>query len=776
MPKCIDKILEQYPDLDAATLRKIVEEAETVHKTPQIRLAEKTERMKELRAAGKMSAYKELKNQVEDLRKGISAVERTKDTRFKDIEDSLLSLLESKEANVMSVDELSNSMADEMSGLMTQGLRAVGVEDAAFSGRYDKQIYDLMMQGHEAEATGADADIINAIANVYRKMNDRSRHMLNRAGHTVAFNNKYVHKVHHNGSTISETNFDEWATDFMRTFDIEDAFGVTKQADGKYLPDDINDVIKQLNDLYTNINKNYSIVEGFDIGEALDSVLSRNGVVDRLNRKRTFRPQNADEFYNYNQKYGTQKNLVGTIMGQHRREAKTSAMVTVLGSNPQKNLETVIEQGLKDSKLSDGQKKGVAEKVMRAFHNVDQRGMYGHDSKSARANQTARNFIMVSKLGRASISAFADLIPTIFHSTSVTGKNPVGTAMRSMKEFMISTPKANRVEVANEMLLSSESFQRELRDRLYGGQYEAGRGSRMVDNFFRYTGLEWITDVSKTANARMALDDLGSILDNNKTGKLNTQNTNFINRFGFSPEELTVLDNIRHTRDITPRNIREADKSFFEGVKKDDLFRKVHVMVGQRTRQGVPTPDAQTRRLLGLYNPADTAKGQAFRYFAQFKSTILKVTTDIDHIARANSPDGNLNNKGTAKAFAQYMTFATGVGMFIDYLQSGLATGFEDDYDLEDPVNWSRGFAKGGALGIVGDSMMPLLAGRSSRTTKAMIFGNAVGPAANIGIETMTHLFQKDGDKLKDDVLNMMPYQNAWWGQYLFNTLREELE
>lgn len=783
---CKNIIKELYPELDADYISDMIDDLDmlaaeqaskqTKTEVPQTYIEKKKALYEELVAKGQKAQAKRVKVIIEDFGKMDSLADRVGNTRFKNTREAIFSIFEDSEASSVSIDNLTKSMQADMGSLLIEGLRTIGFLKHAQSGDYDKQIYKIMMDGVDAQFVGKDADIINGIANVYRKMNMRSRLMVNNAGGDVAFNKHYVHKTHHNGDAIKNTPFEEWAADFTKTFDVEDALNLKRGPDGKFPESTIQDSIKKLKELYDNIEKNHNTLEDFNLEEAFGGTKSKNKVLDRLNRRRTYKPKDADKFYDYNQKYGTQRGLMSTLVSQHSNEARVAAMTTILGSNPADNLDQVIEKMLSmDKTLSQSQKTAIAHDVHKAFDVARQMGAYGHDSTMAKVGSALRTAKTLALLGKASITAFNDFVPTILHSSSVTGDSVITTALRSTGEFLSAfSPKA-RQEIAAEMMLMSETFQKEMLQRVHGGAFEAGRASKLVNTYFTVSGLEFITDVSKSANARLALTDLHKVVDNMVAGKSNQQNINFLKRNDISVKEIAVLHKLKASGvELTPTNIRRADPKMFGKVDKDELFRKVHMIIGQRTRQGVPTADAKVQRQLGLYTPADTAKGQAFRFFSQFKTTMLKAANDIAYIGKANSAEGNLQNADAIAAISKYTAFALGTGTFTLYLSRGLKDGFEEDFDITDPMTLMAGAIKGGAFGAFGDSLVPAIMFRGGQG-KARALDSAIGPVPSAGIEFVNNLIHADGDGLTDDLLNMMPAKNIWWGEAIYGQMREDL-
>lgn len=764
MADCFERMSKAFPELDKESLERIVQKVEEIKGRTGMSLSDKQERLKKLQREEKAFAALRLKNEINDQ---IKVNDRINDImtnpRFKDREEGLLSLFEAVEPSDIPLEAVVKFNQDDLMTHLNIGLRERHLLDAAKSGEFDKDVYQVMFSG--IENTGENADIVNGLASIYKAMNERQRRMLNRSGASILRRNDYIHRQFHNGERISATPFEEWAAELIGRVDVDKTFGHLRNKDG-VIPRE--DLVKALKEDYTKFKANYNSIMGFDVREDLDKMFSMNNTVARQNKSRSYHFKSGEDFYEYNKRFGMEGNLLHTLSTNYRRSARTSAMIERFGTSPKNNLKKIINTTLQG--MDEVEAAAISNKVYKAFDVATGRGDYGVDNTKARVGQAIRVHQLLTKLGRSAFSAGMDIVPTIMHSKTATGENIIKTSFRSVNDFMRSIPKGSREKVGEELLLSSEAFLNELKEATLGSGYTPGSMSRVVDNFFSLSGLNWITEVSRKANARMALTDLKTIVS---APKRNVEMNNTIARYKFTEEEISLL---RDMDEITPLAIQRVHPN------RNELAQKVHAMINQRVHRGSPMPDARTRRRLMLYNPAGTTEGEAARFFAQFKSSIMKITQDTNFMLRASSPNGDMRNFKTAKNLAQFLMLSIAVGGLRNMIVDG-GISQKDDFDIEEylnkPENYVNALATGGGLGIYGDAISSMFKGGSLYSTMSQFGIFVAGPAPTNIIKGKIELLSLPEDGADEStakyIIEQIPGQNLWFLLNLNRTFAEEL-
>jgi len=773
MVDCTDALLKAFPGMDKSNIETILSEVTQIRRRKSLSLAGKQEEYKKLKDAGKAFAALRLKNQINDQIKISKIIDNAlNNKRFPNVEEALLNIFESIEANEVSVDALRNTNNEILQSNLVTGLRQAKLEEAAASGIYDRRVAKAMFDN--VEYTGDGADIVNGLAKVFKASNEAMRVMLNDAGASIFRRADFIHSQFHHGDKIKKAGVDKWIADIKTKLDIEKSFSHLKDAQG-----DISEksILEELGKKWKKLTESYDAMQGFSVEESVDKIISGNRIVDRMNKSRSLHFKDGEGFYDYNQKYGKDGNLVDTLNSSYNKAAKNAAMIEVLGTSPQKNLKKVIKVVVAQTQTPKPLASAISKKVISAFDVANGSGEYGIANKRAFIGRTARTIETLSLLGRAVFSAGMDIVPTMMHTKVSTGENLMVAGFRSIGEFMTNISPAQRKIAAKEMMLVSEAFTNQLKESLIGSSYSPGRGSRMVDALFTISGLNFVTDVARKANGRLAITDLTNIV---KSGKHTLEQKNTIARFGLTPEDLASLDKVG---DINPAALRDTsakDLGLTEEGKRG-LIKKVHLMINQRVSKGSPLPDARTRRRLGFNNPTGTTKGEVWRFFAQFKSSIMKITQDTEFMMRASSEDGGIANQKSIANLAQFMILATAVGGMRNLAVS--AIGNPNEFDFEESVSshefWAGAFVTGGGAAIAGDAIAPLFMGRSAVSTDAAIGRFFVGPVGQSLIEGTTELRDLAVDGFDESTAKYMvgkvPFQNMWFLMHVNKKVAEIL-
>lgn len=773
MADCATTLKALFPDLEPKVIEEMVNNFENVRRKTGRTLADKVKRQKELVDEGKAFKALRLKNEINDAMKLQRLGDQVQNPRHPSIKEGLLSIFETTEASGLSLDAIRRSNEDLMLSLLHIRLKDKRLLDAAKSGEYDKEVNEVMFSGKPN--TGKNRKIVNGLAEVFKDMNERERQLKNAAGASVFKRNDFIHTQYHNGAKLKDAGELKWIQNTYKRLDLEQTFPEFVK-DGEVI--DAEKIMKTMRDDYRKFVQLHDEINGFSVDKDVNKIVSHNNVIDRLNKGRKYHFKDGAHFFDYNQEFGREGSLLSILTDQYRRSAKSAAMIKVLGSSPQKNLKKIVDRSLSASGLDSAQQLAISNEVMKAFAIANGAGEYGANTRMGKIGQVARQWTILTKLGRAALSAGMDIVPTIMSTRVETGENVLVSSLRSTVQFMASVPPSQRKKVAKEMLLSTDVFLHELRDQLMADGYKPGMLSRMVEGMFTASGVNFVTDVARKANGALAMRDLHSIAN---AKKLNTEMKNTIARYGFNEAEIGVIKQMGDV--VSPKRLLEGIETF--GMKESerfDLFQKMHIMIGQRARRGSPMPDARTRRRLYLYNPAGTFKGEAARYFAQFKSTLMKITQDVEFFGRAVSPDGNLNNWQSYKTLSQYLILATGIGMLRNLANEKLKDPSFGMNELSEYMknrdNWIDGIATGGGLAIYGDLIAPAFKdeawSRDVQRAGAFFLGPTLTNAVK-GFRVMQATAAEPNQKTADYIIEQVPFNNLYFLINLNKTVAEEL-
>ena len=497
-------------------------------------------------------------------------------------------------------------------------------------------------------------------ADVFSRHMEKSRRRLNDAGADIGRLDGYVPQSHDpwkvtkprkDGKNAREA----WLDMAIQTYDIERSF--------PEIAADAVEVRRVLNDIYDNI----TLGKGTGPGALNDGApAGPRNIASGMGKHRVIHFKDADAFMKYNAEYGKGGALAAVVSHLDTSSRKLALMET-LGTNPEYMLRSLLAQeevSFRESKaggditpadqaylkkmesaLSPGGK------VNSWFAELTGEVNWVANPSLARAMSVARGAMSMSKLGGASLSAIADVFVKAMNMR-VHGVSWPEAIVRSTAQYF-KRYGAEEKMIARQIGAFTDAVAGEMRIRWDLNESMPGKMADLQDKFFRWSGLNWITESGKAGFAMWFSEHLGAVtrktfdslpadiratlkvhgVDAKKwdlvrlmtqTGEdgksmLVPSQADYIPdsalRSAYAPEFSALAE--RYKND--PATLAQAESNLMQRARRD-LRTEVMGMISDETQYAIIEPDAKTRAFMRQGTRAGTLPGEFWRTIMQFKS------------------------------------------------------------------------------------------------------------------------------------------------------------
>lgn len=548
-----------------------------------------------------------------------------------------------------------------------------------------------------------------------------------------------------------------------------------------------------------------------------------------LGKSRVLHFKDADSALAYREQFGL-GNTVSGMISHLRKSARVAANMEALGPNPEIMFGSVVD-GIKrrikdDPKLSPQEKikrmKGLDTDAGKLRQAIDvSTGLVSRpvNVTAARISQDARAVQSMAKLGGATITAISDTI-----TPAVAGMFRGNSFFKGLFSQLDGLRKGRpKEEVAEISYMIGEGF-----DGLIGHivapaaaqDGPVGKLARLQEEFFKWNGLTWWTDVQRATAGRVISAEMGMRAQT----AYDALPDNYRHVLGLHGIDQTKWEAIRKAQFreaegktyVTPDRIRDLDDAAIEPLVADrlkaareaskvdaaktdetrakreadyeerkaailedgrrDLELSVLRFFADETNYGVVEVDAATRRIMTQGLRPGTMAGEAIRFIGQFKGFPFAFTQRI--VGRALL--GHRKDATYLERSAHLGALLAGMTMagYMSMTMKDIMRGYWPPRDPTDPKTWQAAALQGGAFGIYGDFLF-------SQTNR---FGGGlaetiIGPSIGATLDIMElGLKARDGDATAADALSRglqnTPFINLFYVRpamdYLFiNSMRE---
>lgn len=731
---------------EAATLKEVLAQFDKRQKQARTMAAGADAEAAVLKAADDFAqemvaaATIEKRNAALSLRKRLETLDYVK-TQFADnpalgLEAVMVGVNRAEPGARFSAARQKRALADAyMAGFMSD-LERGGLREVLASGALDRDITRALWAIDNPDAPPFKGSKEAAdIAAIMRKWQEAGRVDANIAGAWIKKMPGYVVRQSHDVYKIRAAGFDAWRDAVLPKLDMPRIMADMPDAD-------VNAFLKATYDgLASGVHLKATTSTGFKGPRSLAKGLSQ---------ERVLHFKGADEWFDYNEQFGT-GNLREAFLFGLTRTGESTGLMRALGPNPGATVAAVRDELMRlapDDKART-RLRAAETKLANQMAELDGSVRIPGNAMAARVSSNLRAVTSMARLGGAVISSISD-IPTYGSEMRYQGRTMLSGMADAIGGLVQGRPKGERAEVLAQLGVFFDSAVGDLAARFSANDDLGGKMSRAQRMFFRLNGLTWWTETLRSSAALSmshglalnagrafgALDgDLRRVLglfgiDEGKWDIIRTAGAKEADGLSYlTPEGIRSLPDERFTAYLEGKGIKPTDAKIRDlKTEIEDQFRSYFV---DRAEIAVLEPDARTRAFMLNGTRPGTFQGEMLRFIGQFKSFAAGFTQNV--IGREVYGRGSKtllealkNGNGEMQGLAQLVLWTTlfGYGAMV---AKDLAKG-RTPRDPTDPKTWGAAMVQGGGLGIFGDFLFGeanRFSGGALETAAGPVIGNA---------------------------------------------------
>ncbi|NWG72759.1 MAG: hypothetical protein HXY23_14300, partial [Parvularculaceae bacterium] len=493
-------------------------------------------------------------------------------------------------------------------GRLEAKLRSLKLTNAYASGKLDDILADALwkLTTPNQNTNSIPPNILELAQHIVTEQNKLIARA-NNAGASIEPLQGRIARQSHDMSKIRRAGLDIWKKEIVPLLD-------TKTFKGLSSPQEIDDF---LNNTYRNLSSGIHLQN-----DAAQLSLPTRGsnLADRLSAHRKLHFKNSNAFLAYQRKYGEAK-LADAILADFKSLANATAFLEKLGPNPQQTFDT-LEATISAALSNDL-------KALDSFNSNknNRKNLLNHllGSSDIPANLTIakmsrgiRAWQNMAKLGGVLLTSISDLAgfsaEARYHGISAF------TAYQSALSSLLSRhPQNTQRQIASLIGAGIEGTLGHIHARFDSADPVGTGTAKLMQTFFRLTGLTYWTDALKQGASTMFAHHYASLahLDFNdlpletlrifKLYNINKQDWDTLRTYG--------IQSFNNTNYLLPDNLPDKLESKYRNLLLD------------RTDYAVLQPGAREFSILRGGSQAGTPVGEALRFFAQFKTFSVAMTT-----------------------------------------------------------------------------------------------------------------------------------------------------
>jgi hypothetical protein len=389
-----------------------------------------------------------------------------------------------------------------------------------------------------------------------------------------------------------------------------------------------------LNYVYNSLSRNEHIVTDGSSGSYGSRDITKN-----MNAKRVLLFKTADDWFDYNKKFGF-GNLRESFFFGLQRSANNIGLMNVLGTKPEQNFNTI--KGLVAKNLvKQGRTTERIAKNDRAFqYQLDEiTGRVNMVSSFSGAKWSAitRSVTNMTKLGGAVISSFTD-IHNYARELKWQGKTYLSGVQEAMSSLSKIKSSERKIAIAQQLGFINDNIINDLAGRYSTGDVLNKGFTKVQRTFFKLNLLRWWTDSLKEGSI-LGLGNYVAKQRNIAFANLDNKFKRLITHFGIdekiwntirkmaveTAEDGTEFFSIRNIDNLTNKEILPLMDMQNPSQRQIDLFKdnlktKITGIFVDRSSFAVIEPDARVRAFMKQGLLAGTPAGEAIRFMGQFKA------------------------------------------------------------------------------------------------------------------------------------------------------------
>jgi hypothetical protein len=535
-----------------------------------------------------------------------------------------------------------------------------------------------------------------------------------------------------------------------------------------------------LNYVYNSLSRNEHIVTDGSSGSYGSRDITKN-----MNAKRVLLFKTADDWFDYNKKFGF-GNLRESFFFGLQRSANNIGLMNVLGTKPEQNFNTI--KGLVAKNLiKQGRTTERIAKNDRAFqYQLDEiTGRVNMVSSFSGAKWSAitRSITNMTKLGGAVISSFTD-IHNYARELKWQGKTYLGGVQEAMSSLSKIKSSERKIAIAQQLGFINDNIINDLAGRYSTGDVLNKGFTKVQRTFFKLNLLRWWTDSLKEGSI-LGLGNYVAKQKNIAFANLDNKFKRLITHFGIdekiwntirkiaveTAEDGTEFFSIRNIDNLTNKEILPLMDMQNPSQRQIDLFKdnlktKITGIFVDRSSFAVIEPDARVRAFMKQGLLAGTPAGEAIRFMGQFKAFAISFTQkalgrELAAIKAGRTAEGvfGIANLFIGATIAGYISNSV-----LDILKG------KTPKDPTDYKTWLASAARGGGLGIYGDFLF------QESKNNAGVLATLAGPVISETAKVYKILdYIKDGNidaaqrQAYKSVIGNIPFLNLFYLKTVFD-------
>jgi len=365
--------------------------------------------------------------------------------------------------------------------------RLVQKGDKAFAADVVREMYDLRKDGQPGRTGNKDAQLL---AQGYADWANRTRLDLNDHGAMIGRLDGWGPQSH-SSPLVRRVSPDEWIDAILPELDRTRTF------------DGMNETMQRnmLRDIYESITTG---VDRNGIGAEVTGRITPANLSTRLSHARVLHFKDADAHIRYAERF-TEGNVHDAMLGHFQRAAKLAAQMEHLGTNPANALTQLqafmyrtAPPGLRE-KFQPGTRGNA---IASSLAEVQGLSTKPENARVAEIATQIRAWQSLSKLAGAVLSNASDLVTRAAALTNQ-GKPIMAAWNENLKELFRGRGNAEQRDIAAILNAGMDGMKGHITAAGLAEDMPLGTTHKLLNGFFKWQGMQWWGDMSKSGGSRM---------------------------------------------------------------------------------------------------------------------------------------------------------------------------------------------------------------------------------------------------------------------------------
>lgn len=469
----------------------------------------------------------------------------------------------------MSADAVQTALKGEYIGGLVGDLERAGLFELFAHGEIDADVARALWAIKSPEEFAKFPKEAREIAKIVRRWQEKARIDANRAGAWIGEADGYIVRQSHDADKLQRVGFERWRDAILPRLDLSKMFpdGVPPRVElDRYLEESYTGIVSGIHEtLATNAEK----MAGFK---------GPGNIAKKLSQGRKLEFKSADDWFAYNQEFGTGNVREAVLMGLSR-SADATGLMRVLGTNPEFNLQSIYDavrgqlreardfEGLRQLEKwgnpSNGWGRALLEEVIGRSSAPANRTL-------ATAGTVIRGLNSMTALGGAVLSSVTD-IPVRAMELRYQGQNFLGSIAEGVLLPITRLLEGSKSAAERKALLAELGYFSEGVSGLLGARFSAqdnvaGTMSKAQRLFFKASFLTGWTDIFRDASMLATSGHLAA-LANLDFAKLPEATIRLLDQYGIGAEQWQLLRSATRTLGdktvLSPQAVRELPTARF---------------------------------------------------------------------------------------------------------------------------------------------------------------------------------------------------------------------